>query len=350
MINILSCGTKLRGHKKYCCENEFCPHHKTVCHSCNCRTCPTCGKRATDHWIAQLVEILPDTPHQHITFTMPDTLWAIFHDNRELLKDLQRMAAEVVLELAKERDVLPCIFTALHTFGRALNWNTHVHLSVTMGGLTSKDTWKSIRFYHNALMTKWRYKIITYLREKMHSGELSITNQHLDAEYSKHWIVHLAKPTKDSKRTVKYLGRYVKRAAIGMSRLLHYDGHTVKYRFLDHKTKKHKLTEIDAMAFLDLFTQHIPDKGFRMIRYYGALANRVRTKCLAKIYDLLNQTMEKPKILSWAHSMYLSFGYNPMRCMLCGGKMLLREIKFGVSFQKIKEQHYALATGGHLRY
>ena len=110
------------------------------------------------------------------------------------------------------------------------------------------------------------------------------------------------------------------------------------------------MTEIDAMDFLDLFTQHIPDKGFRMIRYYGALANRVRTKCLSKIYDLLNQTIEKPKILSWAHSMYLSFGYDPMRCMLCGGKMLLREIKFGVSFQNIKEQHYALATGGHLRY
>ncbi|MFK0569557.1 transposase [Endozoicomonas sp.] len=37
--------------------------------------------------------------------------------------------------MAGKKGIRSGIFTALHTFGRDLKWNTHVHLSVTTGGL-----------------------------------------------------------------------------------------------------------------------------------------------------------------------------------------------------------------------
>ncbi|APC95815.1 transposase family protein [Francisella tularensis subsp. novicida] len=44
--------------------------------------------------------------------------------------------------------------------------------------------------------------------------------------------------------------------------------------------------------FLERFIKHIPEKSFRMIRYYGFLSNSIRGK-LPKIYQLLGQ---KPKV------------------------------------------------------
>ncbi|QGP61486.1 transposase [Piscirickettsia salmonis] len=52
-----------------------------------------------------------------------------------------------------------------------------------------------------------------------------------------------------------------------------------------------KLRGIRPLA-IDRLTQHIPDKFFKMIRYYGFLSYRTRTIILPKIYDLVGQTIE----------------------------------------------------------
>ena len=63
----------------------------------------------------------------------------------------------------------------------------------------------------------------------------------------------------------------------------------VSFRYLDHRTKQYRRFRCTEDDFLKRLLQHIPDKHFRMIRYYGFLANRVRSKYLPKVYNLLNQ-------------------------------------------------------------
>ena len=63
---------------------------------------------------------------------------------------------------------------------------------------------------------------------------------------------------------------------LALSRLKHYDGNTVVFAYLNHTTQRHQTATFDAEAFIKRFVQHIPDKGFRMLRYYGFLAHRVR--------------------------------------------------------------------------
>ena len=82
--------------------------------------------------------------------------------------------------------------------------------------------------------------------------------------------------------TISYLGRYLKRPPIAMSRLIHYDGKRIVFDYLNHRLNKHQTLEMDIDHFLYLFTQHIPEKNFRLIRYYGFLANRVRTDGMAQ--------------------------------------------------------------------
>lgn len=46
---------------------------------------------------------LPDTPCQHGSFTMPDTLWPLFEANRWLLNGLFALAADNLLYAAEQR-------------------------------------------------------------------------------------------------------------------------------------------------------------------------------------------------------------------------------------------------------
>ena len=50
------------------------------------------------------------------------------------------------MDMAKKEGVTVGIFAAINTYGRELNWNTHVHTSVTMGGLDGDRNWKKVNF------------------------------------------------------------------------------------------------------------------------------------------------------------------------------------------------------------
>jgi len=55
-------------------------------------------------------EIFPNTTYQHITFTMPDTLWNFFWINRHLMGLTPALAANIILGIPKKKGVLPGIF------------------------------------------------------------------------------------------------------------------------------------------------------------------------------------------------------------------------------------------------
>ncbi len=171
VIAMLSCGLSIRGYAFYSCSNSACTHTKKVAFSCKSRFCPSCGKKATDQWIATQQAVLPRTHWQHITFTMPSQLWPLFKENYVLLGQLSALAAKPVQAVGRQKGVLPGIFTALHTHGRDLKYNVHVHLSVTRGGLSDDHSaWKSLYFAKHQVMPQWRYGVITLLRQAYQQG------------------------------------------------------------------------------------------------------------------------------------------------------------------------------------
>ena len=174
MINMLSCGTSSRGHARYDCPNPDCTHTKRVLFTCKSRSCPSCGKKATYQWSAKQQAILPATKWQHIVMTMPKELWRLFQLNRHLLNDLSPLAASCIQTLAKNQHLTPGIFTALHTFGRDLKWNVHVHLSTTCGGLTTNGNWQQLYYKKQTLMRMWRYRVVDLLREAHKNGRLKL--------------------------------------------------------------------------------------------------------------------------------------------------------------------------------
>jgi hypothetical protein len=266
-----------------------------------------------------------------------------------LLNDICNLAANCIHAIANKKNVTPGIFTAIHTFGRDLKRNVHVHLSTTQGGLTKDlNYWKNLYFKQSILMQLWRYRIIKLFRTQYQKQKLIIPptiksllnnaftfEQFLDQLYNKIWIVHCAKPTQTPMQTIGYLGRYIKRPAIAESKLRHYDGNEVTFKYLDRTSKTYRNFKLTAEEFIGRFIQHIPDTGFRMIRYYGFLANRVRGKLLPIVYTLLDQNNQTQKRApTFAELIQKNFGFNPLKCILCGEQLILTGFHFGITNAK----------------
>jgi hypothetical protein len=153
VAKMLSCRTSLLGFHRFVCPK--CLISLIVPHTCKSRFCPSCGKKATDQWIANAYADLPDTTWQHITFTLPDIIQPIIWANRHLMNLIPTHAADIIIGLSKKKGILPGAYLAIHTFGRDLKRNFHVHLSTTMGGLSpDRKTWVTGLYFHHDVLKK----------------------------------------------------------------------------------------------------------------------------------------------------------------------------------------------------
>jgi len=84
---------------------------------------------------------------------MPCELWDFFWYSRQLLNHIGKIAADCITTIADKKKIKPGIFMAIHTFGRDLKRNVHVHLSTTTGGLSQQGPqWKNLFFNQATLM------------------------------------------------------------------------------------------------------------------------------------------------------------------------------------------------------
>ena len=329
---LLACKTTILGYKTLQCQNRNCQTKKIIPHTCKSKACSSCGRKATDTWIQKQMIKLPHTQWQHITFTLPKVFRDFFWCNRHLFQKITKIAADCLLMQAKKKDLHIGIFTALHSFGSQLNRNVHVHLSTTAQGLTNDGSQlKSIFFPKNALMSRWRAKILALFRTEFKKDTLIIPpklHKELNHSYTFEdllrklaridWIINCGKKQSSQKNNVEYLGRYIKRPPIAESRLSHYDGNIVRFQYLNRKTGLKEIKTLHPFEFIARFIRHIPDKGFRMIRYYGFLSNRLCGKILPKVFALLpSRPFLKLFKTSYFSLMSRSFGIHVMSCTVC---------------------------------
>jgi hypothetical protein len=112
---------------------------------------------------------------------MPKDFWVIFQYNRWLLNHLFSLAADTLLSLAKKRGLTVGIFVALHTYGRQVNFNCHIHLSIAEFGLNRHGKLKTFAFKFGLLMKQWRYGITNLLRT--HYSALILMDRNLSGSY-----------------------------------------------------------------------------------------------------------------------------------------------------------------------
>ena len=89
--------------------------------------------------------------HRHCVFTIDASLRDFFLQDRSLLNCLFHSVSSVVLRLFskmnKHKNFTPGFIMVLHTFGRDLKWNPHIHCLISEGGY-SDDASFLLSFYY----------------------------------------------------------------------------------------------------------------------------------------------------------------------------------------------------------
>ena len=335
----IKCGTADMGYARYeCLGCEGNPLPRFVYFTCKSRLCHSCGKKYTDDWSDKQQEMTFDVPHRHMVFTIPQELRNIFYEDRKKLNELSKQVAEVFQyhnhKRSKKRGLRSGIITVIHTFGRDLKFNPHIHALVTEGALDNKNEWVSSGGYipYEYLRKSWQKVVLDLVKKWFPDNKkvIELVND-LYKRYYKGFYVNAEKKITNAKGVAKYIGRYLARPAIAEYRIEEYDGKTVHYWYEDHKTGKRVDKKISVYRFLFEILQHVPPKHFRMVGRYGLYSRRSHRKAqeILSLYSfmrtkqiaLLLETKKKKK--TYRERMLEAFGNDPFQCPHCGSQMEL---------------------------
>ena len=274
--SVIDCGTPELGAEVYGSDTT----ERLVYHTCKSKACPSCGHGATLQWQREQWDSLPDIPFAGVVFTMPSALWPIFQQNRHLLRDLPAVGAAVVRQWTKLKyGVSVLIMVIPHTFGGRLNFNSHLHILVSTGGLQEAEgRWvHGLDFDKKKLMHMWRFAVITFLRESLKAGVLTSDlspdelRQVLANEF-RWWSIHVDH-FHSKTHFLQYAGRYVRRPPIAQYRFEKITDREVQFWVKDKKLKKRVSIQCSPREFVSMLGEHIPDRYRSLdssLRFAGA--------------------------------------------------------------------------------
>ena len=363
---MLACRTPKLGVHFYSCTN--CNMVMVVPHSCKSVFCSSCGKARTDQWCKELLSDILDVPYRHLVFTIPWELRLLIKDNRRIVMNvLFRAAADAILSLTsgnplpqgrkclkwfmgqkKRKPYVPGIIIVLHSFGSDLKWNPHLHVIITAGGLSlDGQRWVSApkRYLVPAplLGTEWKLNVIRGIRQAHEAQSLvrrrlrKDRRRRIDIDLllghirKKRWHILIGPSLRSPEKAVCYACRYTKRPVIAEGRIVKFDQGHVTFRFKDyHRRGAQGFKKLPVLIFIDRLVQHLPERNFRQVRYYGLFSNAKRRKHLVKSRQILAQRKKRrPSPTTWEQRRKAAGDRKPLSCPWCGYTMVFSCSLFG---------------------
>ena len=290
--------------------------------------------------------------HRHCVFTIDENLRDFFLKDRSLLNCLfpsvSSLVSKMFFKLNKSKNFTPGFIMVLHTFGRDLKWNPHIHCLISEGGYSNDGFWRHVKYFN-----------YTYLRNAFRTALLNELESCLGSSFKKvkskcysdhkHGFYVYAKPNKcEPQNVIKYIGRYLGRPVIATSRIDKYDSKCVTFHYNRHEDEKYVEETIPAIVFIKRLIRHIPEKHFKMIRYGGLCARH------QKIDSKLRRSIHRSKhrfyrsFNQWRTAILSPFGYDPLKCPECNHQMEFLELYYNhqcVSLQELYEKAMSKSRG-----
>ena len=346
---MINCGDPSFGGTMYGCTH--CGKLKFVPFRCHSRFCPTCGNKYSMERTTSMSFKLVNVTHRHCVFTIDENLRLFFLEDRSLLDCLFHAVTSVVsrmfFKLNKSKNFTPGFIIVLHTFGRDLKWNPHIHCLISEGGYSDDGFWRHItHFNYTYLRNAFRTALLNEIESRLGSSFKKVKAL-CYSEHKQGFYVY-AKPNKcDPKTVVKYIGRYLGRPVIATSRIDKYNGEMVTFHYNQHEDEQYTEETIPAMEFIQRLIRHIPEKHFKMIRYGGIYARhreidsklcRAISRSKHHIYRSFNQ---------WRTAILSSFGYDPLVCPDCQHRMEFLELYFNHQRVSLEEMYEKVMSKSH---
>ena len=347
---MIHCGDPSFGGAMYGCPH--CGKLKFVPFRCHSRFCPTCGNKYTMDRTTSMSFKLVNVTHRHCVFTIDENLREFFLKDRSLLDCLFHSVNSVItrmfFKMNKSKNFTPGFIMVLHTFGRDLKWNPHIHCLISEGGYSDDGFWRNVKhFDYTFLRNAFRTALLNEMESKIGSSFKKVKAK-CYREHQQGFYVYAKPNLCDPRIVVKYIGRYLGRPVIATSRIDKDDGQMVTFHYNRHEDEQYIEETIPAMEFIQRLIRHIPEKHFKMIRYGGIYARhreidsklyRAISKSKHHIYRSFNQ---------WRTAILSSFGYDPLVCPDCQHRMEFLELYFNhqrVSLEEMYEKVMSKSRG-----
>jgi len=325
---MLHCGDPSYGGAFYGCPD--CGELKFVPHTCKSRFCPSCGNMYNQKRSFHISSKLIACVHRHCVFTIPEELRSFFSNDRSLLHDLFHAVRDSILrmfyKINKTEHFIPGFVCVLHTFGRDLKWNPHIHVLISEGGAGIITPWRVVKHFDYALLRNSFRKVLLDRMSKRIGPSFRKVKNEMYTKHSNGFYVRAKPNSCTPDKTIKYITRYLGRPVIAASRFDNYDKDTVTFHYTKHEDHKLIIETVPALDFIKRLIIHIPEKHFKMLRYYGIYArHHKQEKNLRKCFSKEKRAFLR-SLLDWQNSILLSFGYDPLKCPKCGSSMLVLEV------------------------
>lgn len=323
---IENCQTGKLGTAIYVCKQ--CGKAHSTARSCGNRHCPTCQADKGKRWLEKQLNNLLPCPYFFLCFTVPEEARLIMRAfPKECYDILMDAAAQALMTLASNPKYVGSprlsMTAVLHTWGRDMSYNPHVHI-VVAGGALSEDgsQWLPSRVDFLApvfaLSRVYRAKV----RDAMAGAGL--LDQFPASVWDEPWVVH-SQAVGDGRAAMKYLAPYIFRVAISNRRLRSIEpgddaqGQVV-FEYRPVRSTHLQTMRVSAEEFMRRFLQHVLPSGFRKVRHYGLASAR-------KAMDI--------ELLKWLVTVTLHLVYvltvcprapapkRSPKCQHCGGAMAL---------------------------
>ena len=282
------------GHLDQC---TYCGFRHIVWHSCRNRHCPCCQAEARKRWLEERKRELLPVPYFHVVFTVPDVLNAFaLADPRRFYDILFAATRESLLVIARDPRRLASRIgglTVLHTWGQTLTLHPHIHCVIPAGGFAHDGhRWLRARRKNfflpvRVLSRYFRRRFLEMLRQALRENpafrsRVQSAESLLSRAVRNEWVVYAKRPFGGPEQVLTYLAAYTHRIAISNRRLIDFKDERVRFRYKDYRDgDQEKIMELGADEFLHRYLLHVLPERFVRIRYFGFLANRVRSKSLA---------------------------------------------------------------------
>lgn len=347
----LSCGDTTKGFLLFKCKNGCGVHYQGL--TCKSKFCPKCGKKYRDQRTNQVSAKLLNVPHRQFVFTIPKEFRLYFQKYRFLLNSLYKSVNDSFNYLlgnhkgiAKKEKRRLGFISFLHTYGRDMKWNPHLHILVAERFINKDNELKNFSYFHfNKLRKAYMFFLTANVYNSLKqnnvpkdiSKDVRSINKTLTEYYKDGFYVHGPKLKTISLRSMKILTKYITRYAshppISERRIskVDYINHTVSWFYDPHeddhlpedenKKGRQFITE-HVFDFMKRLLIHINDNNFKTIRYFGFYSNRSK---LDNHSFLFEQSKLKQMHLNtfWIRGIYTTFGFNPLICDVCKNRMTL---------------------------
>ena len=335
---VIDCFNKNLGCSVYECPN--CHEVVFIGHTCKSRLCSSCGYKYKNERVENILETAYNCKHRQMVFTIPKELRTLFFFHFKKMMNILFKAVELTIysilndsykktkskrkkQYKAKIKYTPGFFMFLHTFGRDLKWNPHIHVliaEIKMGGDMIYKNWNY--FNYDALSKRFQKILLDLLSKELGKNFDKLKRKCFLNHKNGFYVYAEPKKFKNLKDGVEYVTRYCGRPAISENRILNYDGENVTFCYNDHKDNSYHEVTCTAFEFIELLLRHLIPYNFKTIRYCGFY--RKKHENHDKMVMMVDERKHEVRREFMKHrlSVLKAFNTDPYACPKCENQMI----------------------------